>query len=313
MLPKRFPSLPGLRAFEAAARRLSFTDAARELHVTQAAISRHVRTLESQLGRPLFRRLHRSVELTVPGKRLASGLAAGFSQIQRSVDAVRALTTRHLRIAVEPAFASRWLVARLGGFSAAHPDIELELESSDELRVLGHDTDIAIRFLGPKARRPGKRARKLFSLDGFPVIARAGIEVKRSPRRDAEILDYRLLHDDDGSTWRNWFAVAGLTGFEQAKHLHFNDYSLVLTAALRGQGVALSAPMYVQSELKTGRLIRIGQSSVTFGDYWLLEASDRINARARATFAAWTVAQIRQSEPSMHQPPTFPTPAQPRR
>jgi LysR family glycine cleavage system transcriptional activator len=151
-----------------------------------AAISRHVRGLELHLGRPLFRRLHRRVELTVPGKRLAGGLAAGFSQIQRSLDAVRIFTTRHLRLAVEPAFASRWLVARLGEFSANHPDIELELESSDELRVLGRDTDIAIRFLGPKARRPGKRARRLFSLDGFPVIAQS-LELKRSPRADAEI------------------------------------------------------------------------------------------------------------------------------
>jgi DNA-binding transcriptional LysR family regulator len=101
-----------------------------------------------------------------------------------------------------------------------------------------------------------------------------------------------LLHDDDGSTWRNWFAVAGLAGFDQARHLHFNDYSLVLTAALRGQGVALSAPMYVQSELKKGQLTRIGQSSVTFGDYWLLEASDRASAKARATFAAWIQTQL---------------------
>jgi LysR family glycine cleavage system transcriptional activator len=291
MASDRLPSLLALRAFEAAARRLSFTDAARELHVTQAAISRHVRALEEELGRPLFRRLHRRVELTAPGERLATGLAAGFSQIKRAVDSARALTTRHLRVAVEPAFASRWLVARLGGFSRSNPEIELELESSDELRVLGRDTDIAIRFLSRKARRPGRSARKLFSLDGFPVVARAGIEVKRRPRSDAEILNYRLLHDDDGSTWRNWFAVAGLAGFEQAKHLHFNDYSLVLTAALRGQGVALSAPMYIQSELKKGQLMRIGQSLLTFGDYWLLEASDRINSKARATFAAWIEAQ----------------------
>src|ERR1700722_228447 len=123
MPPPRPPSLLALRAFEAAARRLSFTDAARELHVTQAAISRHVRTLEIQLGRPLFRRLHRRVELTTPGKRLADGLAAGFSQDTHAVNAARALTTRHLRVAVEPAFASRWLVARLGGFSASNPQI----------------------------------------------------------------------------------------------------------------------------------------------------------------------------------------------
>jgi LysR family glycine cleavage system transcriptional activator len=288
----RPPSPLALRAFEAAARRLSFTDAARELHVSQAAISRHVRALEQELARPLFRRLHRRVELTVAGKRLARELTAGFAQIQRAVTAVRGLNTRHLRVSVEPAFASRWLVTRLGAFSAAHPDIELELESSDELRVLGADTDIAIRFVGPRARRPGKRARKLFSLEGFPVIGHAGSGVRRSPRSDQEILNYRLLHDDDGRAWRNWFAIAGIGGFEQAKHLHFNDYSLVLTAALRGQGVALSAPIYIQAELSHARLLRIGRTSVRFGDYWLLEASDRVNARARGAFAAWIDSRI---------------------
>ena len=278
---------------------MNFTEAGRELHVSQAAISRHVRTLEHDMGRALFRRLHRRVELTGPGKRLASGLAAGFAQIQRAVDAVRGLTTRNLRVAVEPAFASRWLVTRLGGFSAAHPDIELELESSDELRVLGRDMDIAIRFLGPKARRPGGRARKLFSLVGFPVIARSGIGVRRAQRNDGEVLGYRLLHDDDGSAWRNWFAAAGLAEFGQAKHLHFNDYSLVLTAALRDQGVALSAPMYIQSELKKGQLVRLGRTSVTLGDYWLLEASDRVNPQSRAAFVAWLDAQIARTGPTI--------------
>src|SRR5580658_3368969 len=92
------PSLLALRAFEAAARRLSFTEAARELHVSQAAVSRHVRALEQDLGRPLFRRMHRQVELTLPGKRLAGELAAGFSQIQRAVEAVRGGAERRLRV-----------------------------------------------------------------------------------------------------------------------------------------------------------------------------------------------------------------------
>lgn len=286
MPSNRLPSLLGLRAFEAASRRLSFTEAARELYVSQAAVSRHVRVLEQELGRPLFRRLHRRVELTEPGKRLASELAAGFSQIHRAVEAVRGMAARRLRIAVEPAFAARWLVPRLGGFSVSNPDVELELEASDELRVLGRDTDIAIRFLSPTARRPRGRARRLMPLDGFPVIAkgRAGL---RSRRTDGEVLGYRLLHDDDGTAWRSWFRVAGLAGYEQARHLHLNDSSLVLTAALRGQGVALSAPLYTGSDLKTGRLVRLGRTKITFGGYWLLEAIDRGSAKARAAFVEW--------------------------
>jgi LysR family glycine cleavage system transcriptional activator len=283
----RTPSLLALRAFESAARHSSFTAAAHELHVSQAAISRHVRALEEALGRPLFRRLHRHVELTAPGKRLAGELAAGFALIGRAVEAFRDTPVRRLRISVEPTFAARWLVPRFGRFTAAHPDIEVDLESSEEIRAVGRDTDIAIRFLSPTTRKPKGHARKLFSYFGFPVIATGSNALQARRRADADVLSYRLLHDDDGSAWRRWFAVTGLTGYDQMKHLHFNDYSLVLTAALRGQGVALSAPFYVRSQLRLGRLMRIGRTSVRFGEYWLPEAGDRGTAKSRAAFTYW--------------------------
>jgi LysR family glycine cleavage system transcriptional activator len=209
------------------------------------------------------------------------------------VEAIQGIATQPLRVAVEPAFAARWLVVRLGGFSAAYPEIELELEASDEMRVLGRDTDIAIRFLSHSARRPRGRGRRLFCLDSFPVVAPAG-SGRGLQRSDGDVVGYRLLHDDDGSSWRSWFTAAGIKGYEQARHLHFNDYSLVLTAALRGQGVALSAPIYVKSELKTRRLIRLGRTRVRFGDYWLLEASSSATAIARAAFVGWLDKQIKQ-------------------
>ena len=303
-MSSRATSLLALRAFEAAARRLSFTDAAHELHVSQAAISRHVRVLEAALGRPLFRRLHRQVELTAPGKRLAGELTAGFSQIGRAVEAVRGAPARRLRISVEPAFAARWLVPRFGRFTAANPEIEVDLESSDELRTVGRDADIAIRFIGSKSRKPKGRARKLFAYAGFPVIAsgtRANLPRRRS---DSDVLTFRLLHDDDGSEWRRWFAAAGLAGFDAAKHLHFNDSSLALTATLRGQGVALSAPIYLHSQLRAGSLVRIGRTAVTFGDYWLLEATDRATAKARAAFIAWFNLEAKSLFRSQSETPT---------
>jgi LysR family glycine cleavage system transcriptional activator len=187
------PSLLALKAFEVAARRLSFTEAARELHVSLAEISRHVRTLERDVGRELFRRLYRRVELTQAGKRFAAELASGFQQIHRAVEGVRGLVTRRLRLAVEPAFAARWLVPRLGDFSTAHPEIELELETSDDLRVLGRDADVAIRFLAVTTRRrPSPSARS-----------------------------HQLLHDDSGALWRSWFTAATLDGFERAKRVYF--------------------------------------------------------------------------------------------
>jgi LysR family transcriptional regulator, glycine cleavage system transcriptional activator len=109
---------------------------------------------------------------------------------------------------------------------------------------------------------------------------------------DKDVLGFSLLHDDDGTTWRRWFVAAGLTEYDKAKHLYFNDCSLTLTATLRGQGVALSAPIYVRSQLRSGRLMRIGRTPVTFGDYWLLQATDRTSAKARAAFVQWFSEEI---------------------
>ncbi len=105
---------------------------------------------------------------------------------------------------------------------------------------------------------------------------------------------FRRLHRRVQLTapWRRWFAAAGLPGFDKAKHLYFNDHSLTLTATLRGQGVALSAPIYVRSQLRSGRLKRIGRTPVPFGDYWLLQAADRASAGARADFVAWFAQEI---------------------
>jgi LysR family transcriptional regulator, glycine cleavage system transcriptional activator len=294
MPSRRTPSLLALRAFEAAARRLSFTEAARELHVSQAAVSRHVRTLETDFGRPLFRRLHRHVELTAVGKRLAHELLVGFSQIQHAVQSVAGTSTRRLRISVEPSLAARWLVPRLGRFTDANPETEIEFDSSDELRVIGRDADIAIRFLSRTSRRPRGRVKKLFPLEGFPVVAR-GESTSRRTTSDSAVLGHRLLHDDDGSQWRSWFAAAGLSGYEEAKHIHFNDSSLVVTAVLRGQGVALSAPLYLRSQLKTQRLVRLGRTPISFGDYWLLESADRASATVRAAFVDWLTTEIERS------------------
>ncbi len=294
MPSRRSPSLLALRAFEAAARRLSFTEAARELHVSQAAISRHVRSLERDLGRVLFRRLHRAVELTPPGRAFAQELGAGFLTIQRAVEAVRGVRTQRLRISAEPAFASRWLVPRLGDFSVGHPQVELELETSDELRVLGRDADLAIRYIAAGSPRPRGRVRHLFSMEGVPVTAAVRPRPARW-RHDGAVRDFRLLHDDNGGAWRSWFEAAGLEGFDRARHLYFTDYSLAVAAAERGQGIALGARAFIEPELRAGRLAHVGHTRVPFGEYFLLESRERATAPQREAFARWLEAQAARS------------------
>jgi LysR family transcriptional regulator, glycine cleavage system transcriptional activator len=291
MKPRRLPSLLSLRAFEASARRLSFTEAARELHVTQSAISRHVRALEEEVGQQLFVRMHRAVVLTEAGRKFADDLSAGFLQIHRAVEALSGSPAQRLRVSAEPAFAARWLLERLGRFSIAHPQVELQLETSDELRVLGRDADIAIRYVASASRRPRGRHRQLLALQGVPVIAGA----RPRPRhwnQDTAVLGHRLLHDDGGEAWRSWFAAAGLPGFDQARHLHFTDYSLALAAAERGQGIALGSAVFIESELRSGRLTEIGHTRVPFGEYVLLESADRSSAAQRAAFTRWLESEL---------------------
>ena len=287
----RQPSLLALRAFEAAARRLSFTEAARELHVSQAAISRHVRVLEQDVARPLFRRLHRRVELTQAGRQLADRLAVGFQQIRTAVEAVRGRPERLLRITVEPAFAARWLMPRLGDFSAAHPDIELHLETTDELRVLGRDADLAIRYIRAGIPRRWRRARHLMNVDGVPMVA-GSKKAAATKGCDRAVLDYRLLHDDGGVEWEQWFSAAGIPGHEQLKHARFSDHSLALDAARRGQGVVLGTEILIESELAAGELTVIGKTRISLGEYWLLQASDRATAEPRAVFTEWLEGQV---------------------
>jgi LysR family transcriptional regulator, glycine cleavage system transcriptional activator len=287
----RRPSSLALRAFEAAARHVSFTEAARELHVTQAAVSRHVRALETSVGRKLFRRLYHRVELTAPGTQLASELSASFVRIDRAIERVRGIAIRRLRLTVEPAFASLWLVPRLGGFAEAHPDIELELETTEELRSLGRDSDVAIRYVASGSRKQRGQGLHLFATDGIPVTKcnRPGPAEWRS---DAAVLGRTLLHDDDGRSWRSWFEAAQLAGFDEARHQYFSDYSLALSAARQGQGVTLAMSVFVERELREGLLLQLGRTRVPCGDFWLLHARDRSTASVRGAFSRWLESEL---------------------
>ena len=178
-----------------------------------------------------------------------------------------------------------------GAFTAAHPEIEIELESSDTIRTLGADADIAVRYFGAGSRRRVRGARRLFSIEGVPVVA--GL-LSPAERRfdDAAILEHRLLHDDDGKAWRGWFAAAGLDSFENARHQYFSDYSMALAAAQAGQGVALGASTFIEPELKNGRLVELGRTRVDFGTYWLLQSRSRLGRASRAAFVRWLEGEV---------------------
>ena len=144
----RLPPLTALRAFEAAARHMSFAKAAGELNVTPAALSYQIKALEADLGQPVFRRLNRAVELTEAGRALAPGTSDAFATLSTAWRTTKRLNESGvLTITADPAFTSKWLAPRLYKFAQAHPEIELRFNAGLKIADFNRDeVDVAIRF-----------------------------------------------------------------------------------------------------------------------------------------------------------------------
>ena len=255
-MPK-LPSLNALRAFEAAARHLSFTRAAQELHVTQAAVSHQVKLLEDSLGIQLFRRLNRALLLTDAGQIYAPELKAAFEQIRLATDRIQQTSTEGpVTVTALPSFSARWLVPRLGRFRQQHPDIELLIDPQTQLVDLRHSSaDIAIRY--GSGHYPGLVAERFFTEDLFPVCSPALLTTGPHPlRRPEDLIHHHLLHDDGHSDWRTWLKAAQVRGVNPSRGTVFTDSGMLIQAALSGQGIAMARGVLVNDELQSGALVR---------------------------------------------------------
>jgi LysR family glycine cleavage system transcriptional activator len=255
----RLPPLNALRAFEAAARLLSFSKAAAELHVTAAAVSHQIKALEDDLGAKLFRRATRAVVLTEAGQALAPALREGFERIAAGVAALRALDRRGiLTVSSAPSFAARWLVPRLGLFNARHPEIDVRVSATLGLADFARDgVDAAIRY--GRGKYPGLHVERLMQDEIFPVCSPALL--KRGPRlrKPDDLRHYMLLHDESpiaAPDWTMWLRAAGATKVDPARGLRFSNFDLTLTAALAGEGVALARSSLSGGDIAAGRLVQ---------------------------------------------------------
>ena len=261
-MARRLPPLNALRAFEAAARHLSFTKAATELFVTQAAVSHQVRALEEYLGIALFRRFNRRLMMTDAGQAYYPALRDAFEAIDQ---ATRRLRQRQdsgdtLRVSVLPSFAAKWLMPRLPRFRAENPAVDVLISASDSLVDLEReDFHMGIRF--GYGRYPGLVTTKLMGDKIFPVCSPRLLESERPPRRPDDLRHHTLLHDDmarrdeSSNDWASWLAAAGVTGVDPRRGPAFSHSSLVLTAAIDGQGVALGRLTLAADDMAAGRLI----------------------------------------------------------
>ncbi|TAN50566.1 MAG: transcriptional regulator GcvA [Rhodospirillales bacterium] len=252
----RMPPLTSLRAFEAAARHLSFTRAAQELHVTQAAVSHQVKTLEDFLGQPLFLRLTRALELTPAGEGLAPVLKEAFESIERATRRLMEDQDRQgvLNVSVSPTILSRWLIPRLSSWQEAHPEIELRLVSTPKLADFVRDgVDVAIRH--GRGVWTGLAAHRLFQAKSVPVCSPELLAGPIPLNKPEDLARHTLLHDlvePDG--WRIWLTAAGVKEIDPERGMRLGTGVDALEAAIAGAGVALARRVIVRRDVEAGRL-----------------------------------------------------------
>ncbi len=259
-MPRRLPPLNALRAFEAAARHLSFTKAAEELNVTQAAVSHQVKALEEALGVQLFRRLNRRLMLTDAGQLYLPPLSEAFDAIHAATDRLRAEESAGtLKVSVTNSLAAKWLLPRLPRFRVRHPEIDVLVSAADRLVSFTRDeVDMALRHgLG---NYPGLKVDLLMEETVFPVCSPALLDGPPPLRGPQDLRHQTLLHEevasDEAPDWRAWLAAAGVTSIDASRGPRYSHASLALQAAIDGQGVALGRSALVSLDLEAGRLVQ---------------------------------------------------------
>jgi LysR family transcriptional regulator, glycine cleavage system transcriptional activator len=257
------PPLSALRAFEAAARHMSFSRAADELHVTPAAISHQVHALEEDLGVRLFHRMNRSIELTTSAQILLPGLSDAFAGIQSAVRRLRAHNdTGTLTVTASPSLAAKWLVLRLHRFQEQHPEVDVRISATDDVVDLTRgDFDIAIRY--GCGKYPGLEIELLFTNEVFPACSPRLLTGGPPLRTPEDLPRHTLIHDQAVErdpfvpTWAMWLKAAGVKDAPATAGLTFNSISLALDAAVAGQGVVLAYSNIAAADLAAERLVRL--------------------------------------------------------
>jgi LysR family glycine cleavage system transcriptional activator len=300
-LRSTLPPTNSLVVFEAAARHRNFTRAAEELDVTQSAVSRQIQLLEDHLGTSLFQRRSRGLELTTEGERLHRAVAMGLEHIANvAADIRRHRVPGELTIATSVTFASYWLMARLAGFRAAHPEIELRLVASSPVYDLtAAGIDLAVRY--GEGEWPGVEAERLFDDEIWPICAPGYLE-KRDPKTSPQdLLGETLLHlnkfDRNWVTWDAFLANLGVVGEPQTRGLTYDNYLVLIQSALRGEGIALCGRKLAEDFIAQGELMRpIRQSLKSDRGFYLLRPKDQPQSHAAREFRNWILAEAVRPE-----------------
>src|ERR1700679_490321 len=292
----RLPSLNGLRAFEAAARHLSFTAAAGELNVTQSAISHSTRRLEEERGIRLFIGQNRPLALTPEAREYLPGMRAAFNDLRLATDRLlRKDGDRVLTVSTLASFAAKWLLPRLSSFQQAHPEIDVHITSSPSLIDFRRDdVDAAIRY--GRGHWSGLRADWLTADELFPVCSPELLKGDRPLQSPKDLAHYTLLHTSGGydDDWRLWLTAAGLPS-DVSKHpgLSFVLILITVQAAIDGLGVALGRTTYVEGDIAKGRLVVPFKIALPAdAGFYLVSPQARAESAKLSAFRQWLLASV---------------------
>jgi LysR family glycine cleavage system transcriptional activator len=292
----RLPPLNAIRAFEAAARHLSITLAADELNVTPGAVSRQVKSLEDVLGLQLLKRGHRQIALTRQGSDYFKAITKSLEDLREATRKLKRRNQRkQLKIRAYTTFAMRWLIPRLSGFHAQHPEIEVLLKAStDPVDFRREDIDGAVR-LGD-GNWPGAHVYRLVSNVLAPVASPAALAAGTKLRRVADLKHHTLLHSmarpDD---WGYWIeAAGGAAGLDPRDGMSYESSAMAYAAAIEGQGIAMAQLFLVASDLESGRLAMPFKKVLDMGDYtyYLLTPNHKEESQYMKTFRLWMLEQF---------------------
>ncbi|MFL5029819.1 MAG: transcriptional regulator GcvA [Xanthobacteraceae bacterium] len=268
---RRLPALNALKAFEAAARHESFTRAAEELCVTQGAVSHQVKALEEELGVKLFNRERQRLVITEAGREYLAVVRDALDRIALGTERlVQRQNSGALTISTSPDFAAKWLVHRLGRFAEAHPDIDLRVSAMmHHVDFAREEVDLAVRH--GDGNWAGLHVERLCSEQLFPVCSPKLTAGRRRLSEPCDVLKFPLLHLDARKDWSKWLDAAGVSCPDLSHGPIMNRASMLIDAAIDGQGIALARTALAAWDLINGRLVRPFAIALPLSkSYWIV-------------------------------------------
>jgi LysR family glycine cleavage system transcriptional activator len=296
-MPVKMPSFNGLKAFECAARHMSFTKAAEELNVTQTAISHQIRRLEEELGVKLFLRQKNSLALTTEGHIYFPRICAAFNEFRYSTEILLENCNKSvLTISTLVSFASKWLLPRLASFQQAYPDIDIRVNASTDLADLRWgNIDAAIRY--GRGKWAGVHAHWLMGDEIFPVCSPALLKGERPLNRQEDLLHHTLLQVSGltGNDWNLWLEAAGLPqALADGPRLTFDLAMMAIQTAIDGRGICIGRTAYVEDDLRAGRLVRpFALSLPTDHGFYLVTPLETTHTKKIMALRTWLEETIR--------------------